>query len=179
MNHDDYDEDYLSGILAEVKSIAMVGASADKKRPSYSTMRTLLDKGYDVIPVNPDQVGHLILGAYCYASLEEIDRSVDMVNIFRNSDAAFKITQKAIEIDAKVVWMQLGVRNDDAARLAETAGLKVVMDRCPKIELFRPLWKSRLNPTVWAAAAGAARSLASLALVSQTNEAGCRGLSAF
>jgi predicted CoA-binding protein len=101
-----------------------------------------------MIPVNPNEAGKQIRGLKCYESLKAIERPVDMVQVFRSSEAAYQVTQEAIEIGAKVVWMQLGVRNDEAAKLAEAAGLKVVMNRCPKIELFRPFWKPRLNQQI-------------------------------
>ncbi len=149
MNHDeDYPAEYLAGILKEVKTIAMVGASSDATKYSYGVLRVLHETGYDMIPVNPKEAGAEIRGLKCHESLSSIERPVDMVQVFRTSEAAYGVTEEAIEIGAKVVWMQLGVRNDAAARLAEEAGLKVVMDRCPKIELFRPFWKSRLNPTI-------------------------------
>jgi uncharacterized protein len=149
MNHDeDYPADYLAGILKEVKTIAMVGASADPSKFSYGVLRVLHETGYDMIPVNPTEAGTEIRGLRCYESLSAIERPVDMVEVFRTSEAAYAVTEEAIAIGAKVVWMQIGVRNDAAARLAEAAGLKVVMNRCPKIELFRPFWKPRLNPTV-------------------------------
>ncbi len=149
MNHDeDYPAEYLAGILKEVKTIAMVGASSDATKFSYGVLRVLHETGYDMIPVNPQEAGTEIRGLKCHESLSSIERPVDMVQVFRTSEAAYGVTKEAIEIGAKVVWMQLGVRNDAAARLAEEAGLKVVMDRCPKIELFRPFWKSRLNPTL-------------------------------
>ncbi|MDA7948320.1 MAG: CoA-binding protein [Hyphomicrobiaceae bacterium] len=137
MNHDAYTDDYIRGILNSVRSFAVVGASANTVRPSYFVVKYLLDKGYTVMPVNPGLAGKQILGQETYASLGDIPGAVDVVDIFRNSDAAFGITQEAIEIGAKVVWMQLGVRNDEAARMAEKAGLKVVMNRCPKIEYAR------------------------------------------
>ena len=112
----------------------MVGASANTSRPSYFAMKYLKQKGFRVIPVNPGQAGKEILGETVYASLGDIEEPVDIVDIFRTSDAALGITREAIAIGAKVVWMQLGVRNDEAARLAEEAGLQVVMNRCPKIE---------------------------------------------
>ena len=149
MNHDEeYPADYLAGILKEVKTIATVGASADPTKFSYGVLRVLLETGYDMIPVNPREAGTKIRGLTCLDSLSSIERPVDMVQIFRTSAAAYGITQEAIEIGAKVVWMQIGVRNDAAARLAEAAGLKVVMNRCPKIELFRPFWKPRLNQAI-------------------------------
>jgi len=149
MNHDeDYPSDYLAGILKEVKTIAMVGASSDPTKFSYGVLRVLHETGYDMIPVNPLEAGTEIRGLKCYESLSSIERPVDMVQVFRTSEAAYGVTEQAIAIGAKVVWMQIGVRNDEAAQLAEAAGLKVVMNRCPKIELFRPFWKPRLNQAI-------------------------------
>ncbi len=149
MNHDeDYPAEYLAGILKEVKTIAMVGASSDPTKFSYGVLRVLHETGYDMIPVNPKEAGTEIRGLKCHESLSSIERPVDMVEVFRTSEEAYGVTEEAIEIGAKVVWMQIGVRNDEAARLAEAAGLKVVMNRCPKIELFRPFWKPRLNQTI-------------------------------
>jgi uncharacterized protein len=146
MNHDqDYPADYLATILKEVKSIAVVGASSDPTRFSYGVLRVLHETGYEMIPVNPMEAGKEIRGLKVYESLTAIGRPVDMVQVFRTSEAALDVVKEAIQIGAKVVWMQIGVRNDEAARLAENAGLKVVMNRCPKIELFRPFWKPRLN----------------------------------
>jgi uncharacterized protein len=137
MNHDAYSDAYIRDILASSRVIAMVGASANTSRPSYFAMKYLQQKSFTVIPVNPGQAGNEILGEKVYASLAEIEGPVDIVDIFRASDAALGITRDAIRIGAKVVWMQLGVRNEEAARLAEAAGLKVVMNRCPKIEYGR------------------------------------------
>ena len=149
MNHDeDYPAEYLAGILKEVKTIAMVGASSDATKFSYGVLRVLHETGYVMIPVNPQEAGTEIRGLKCHESLSSIERPVDMVQVFRTSEAAYGVTEEAIEIGAKVVWMQIGVRNDEAARLAEAAGLKVVMNRCPKIELFRPFWKPRLNQAI-------------------------------
>ncbi len=149
MNHDeDYPPGYLSGILKEVKTIAMVGASSDPAKFSYGVLRVLHETGYDMIPVNPREAGGEIRGLRVYDSLAAIGRPVDMVQVFRNSEALLGIAQEAIAIGAKVLWAQLGVRNDEAARLAEAAGMKVVMNRCPKIELFRPFWKPRLNQQI-------------------------------
>ena len=149
MNHDEeYPAEYLAGILKEVKTIAMVGASSDPAKFSYGVLRVLHETGYEMIPVNPKEAGTEIRGLPVYESLSSIERPVDMVQMFRTSEATFGVTEEAIAIGAKVIWMQLGVRNDAAAKLAEAAGLKVVMNRCPKIELFRPFWKPRLNQAI-------------------------------
>ena len=137
VDHDRYTDDYLRGVLKSVRVIAMVGASPHWNRPSYFAMKYLQDKGYRVIPVNPRAKDDTILGEKVYSTLSEITEKVDMVDVFRNSDAAGPIVDEAIAIGAKVVWMQLGVRNDAAARRAEDAGLTVVMNRCPKIEYSR------------------------------------------
>jgi uncharacterized protein len=137
MNHDSYSDAYIGDILARSRTIAMVGASANPSRPSYFAMKYLKQKGFRVIPVNPGQAGKEILGEKVYASLDAIGEKVDIVDIFRASDSALDVTRDAIKIGAKVVWMQLGVRNVEAARLAEEAGLQVVMNRCPKIEYGR------------------------------------------
>ena len=149
MNHDeDYPAQYLAGILKEVNTIAMVGASSDPAKFSYGVLRVLHETGYDMIPVNPNEAGSEIRGLKCEDSLAAIEKPVDMVQVFRTSADAYGVTEQAIDIGAKVVWMQIGVRNDAAAELAEAAGLKVVMNRCPKIELFRPFWKPRLNQAI-------------------------------
>jgi predicted CoA-binding protein len=137
MDHGSYDDTYIRGILRETKVIAMVGASSNWNRPSYFAMKYLQKKGFRVIPVNPKDAGGEILGEKVYASLADIPDKVDMVDVFRNSEAADPIADEAIAIGAKVLWMQLGVRNDAAAARAEAAGLKVVMNRCPKIEFGR------------------------------------------
>jgi len=137
MNHDAYNDAYIRDILVTNRIIAMVGASPNESRPSYFAMKYLKAKGFHVIPVNPGHAGQEILGETVYASLADIEDKVDIVDIFRNSQAALAITREAIRIGAKVVWMQLGVRNDEAAAIAEAAGLKVVMNRCPKIEYGR------------------------------------------
>jgi predicted CoA-binding protein len=137
VHHDSYSDAYIREILETARTIAFVGASANASRPSYFAMTYLKAKGYRIIPVNPGQAGKEILGQRVYASLAEIEESVDIVDIFRAPEAAPAIVREAIAIGAKVVWMQLGVRNDEAAKLAEDAGLKVVMNRCPKIEYGR------------------------------------------
>lgn len=141
----DYDPAYLADILKSVKSIAMVGASADKTKFSYGVLRVLHETGYDMIPVNPNPKVTEIRGLKVYDSLQEIDRPVDMVEVFRPKEEFYGFAEQAIAIGAKVLWGQIGVYDDRAARLAEEAGLKVVMNRCPKIELFRPFWKPRLD----------------------------------
>jgi len=137
MDHDDYPDALLRRILREVRTIAMVGASPDWNRPSYFAMKYLQIKGYRVIPVNPKAAGAEILGERVYASLKDIPEKIDMVDIFRASSAVPPIVDDAIAIGAKVVWMQIGVRHDEAARRAEAAGLTVIMNRCPKIEYGR------------------------------------------
>jgi predicted CoA-binding protein len=141
MDHDAYTDEYIESVLGEARVFAFVGASANASRPSYFAMKYLLGKGYTVHPVNPGQAGRLILGQMTYARLADIPAPVDVVDVFRNSAAALEIAREAISLkDAlklKFVWMQLGVRNDEAAREAEAAGLKVVMNRCPKIEFGR------------------------------------------
>ena len=141
----DYDSKYLADILKSVKTIAMVGASADKTKFSYGVLRVLHETGYDMIPVNPNPNLHDIRGINVYHSLEEIDRPVDMVEVFRPKEEFYAIAEQAIAIGAKVLWGQIGVYDDKAAAMAEASGLKVVMNRCPKIELFRPFWKPRLD----------------------------------
>ena len=146
MNHDEpYSEAYLQDILKSVKTIAMVGASPDKTKFSYGVLRVLHETGYDMIPVNPSSGLDEIRGLKVYPSLAAIDRPVDMVEVFRRSEDLLEVAQEAIAINAKVLWGQIGVRDDAAAQLAEEAGLKVVMNRCPKIELFRPFWKPKLH----------------------------------
>jgi predicted CoA-binding protein len=137
IDHENYSDDYIRSILRKVNVIAMVGASANWNRPSYFAMKYLQQKGYRVIPVNPKEAGKEILGERAYAALTDIPVKVDMVDCFRASEAIPPIAEDAIKIGAKVLWMQLGVRNDEAARKAEAAGLQVVMNRCPKIEYGR------------------------------------------
>jgi len=141
----DYDSKYLADILSSVKTIAMVGASADKTKFSYGVLRVLHETGYDMIPVNPNPNLTEIRGIKVYHSLEEIDRPVDMVDVFRPKEEFYGFAEQAIAIEAKVLWGQIGVYDDAAAKLAQDAGLEVIMNRCPKIELFRPFWKPRLD----------------------------------
>lgn len=141
MNHDSYDDSYIAGILNSVKLVALVGASANISRPSYFVQKYLGGKGYTLHPVNPGLEGQEILGRKVYAKLADVPPPVDMIDIFRNSEVALEITREAIalkdKLGLKVIWMQLTVRNDEAAAEAEAAGLKVVMNRCPKIEYGR------------------------------------------
>ena len=146
INHDEpYSDDYLQDILASVQTIAMVGASPDKTKFSYGVLRVLHETGYDMIPVNPRPGLSDIRGLKVFPTLAAIDRPVDMVEVFRRSEDLYEVAQEAIAIGAKVLWGQIGVVDQQAARLAERAGLRVVMNRCPKIELFRPFWKPRLD----------------------------------
>lgn len=141
----DYDPDYLAEILKSVKTIAMVGASADKTKFSYGVLRVLSETGYDILPVNPNPKLTDIRGLKVYRSLADIDRPIDMVDVFRPKEEFYGFAEQAIAVNAKVLWGQIGVYDDRAAQLATDAGLKVVMNRCPKIELFRPFWKPRLD----------------------------------
>ncbi|WP_054308719.1 CoA-binding protein [Mesorhizobium sp. 1M-11] len=139
MNHDAYDNAYIAGILNSVKTIAIVGASANDVRPSWFVLKYMLAKGFSVFPINPGQAGKEILGRMTYARLADIPEPIDMVDIFRAPAAVPGIVDEALALDPlpKVIWMQLGVRHDDAAAKAEAAGIKVVMNRCPKIEYGR------------------------------------------
>jgi uncharacterized protein len=139
MNHEAYPDSFIRGILNTVKTIAMVGISPKDNRPSYFAFKYLIERGYRMIPVNPGQAGKHILGQKVYAKLADIPEPVDMVDIFRASAYALPVVQEAIALHPRpqVIWMQLSVRNDAAAKLAEDAGMKVVMDRCPKIEYGR------------------------------------------
>ena len=141
----DYDPMYLAEILKSVKTIAMVGASGDKTKFSYGVLRQLSEIGYDILPINPNPKITEIRGLRVYRSLKDIDKQIDMVEVFRPANELYGIAEQAIEVGAKVLWGQIGVYDDKAAKLAEAAGLKVVMNRCPKIELFRPFWKPRLD----------------------------------
>ncbi len=139
MNHDSYDNAYISGILNSVKSVAIVGASANDVRPSFFVTKYLIDKGYAVYPVNPGHAGKEILGRMTYAKLSDIPDPIDMVDIFRASNAVPPIVDEVLALSPlpKVIWMQLTVRHDEAAAKAEAAGIQVVMNRCPKIEYAR------------------------------------------
>jgi predicted CoA-binding protein len=139
MNHDTYPDDYIRQILNGVKSIAMVGASPVDVRPSYFAFKYLVQRGYDMIPVNPGHIGKSLLGRPFVASLSDIGRPIDMVDIFRSSVHIMPVVDEALKLSPlpKVIWMQLGARDDDAAAKAEAAGIKVVMNRCPKIEYGR------------------------------------------
>lgn len=139
MDHDAYDDAYIRDILKSVKRIALVGASANEARPSYIVTKYLLERGYEVIPVNPGLAGQTILGQTVHGALKGIPGPLDMVEVFRNSEAAGPIVDEALALDPlpKVIWMQLSVRNDAAAARAEAKGVRVVMNRCPKIEYGR------------------------------------------
>ncbi len=136
MNHDSYPQGYIRSILQDVRRIALVGASPNPVRPSFFVLKYLLDKGYEVFPVNPGQTGKEILGRPVHASLKAIPAAIDMVDIFRGADAVPGIVEEALALERrpKVIWMQLGIRHDEAAARAEAAGIRVVMNRCPKME---------------------------------------------
>ena len=144
-HNEPYDEDYISDILKTVKTIAMVGASNDKTKFSYGVLRVLHETGYEMLPVNPSLAGLKIRGLKVFPSLSSINKNVDMVQVFRKAEDLPTVAKEAVEIGAKVLWGQIGVKHPEAARIAEDAGMKVVMNRCPKIELFRPFWKPKLN----------------------------------
>lgn len=135
-DHDHYSDNFIRRILASVKTIALVGASPNEQRPSHTVMQFLLAKGYRVIPVNPGQKGKQLLGQQVYARLADIPEPVDMVDVFRNSLAVPGVVDEVLALKSlpRVLWMQVGVRHDEAARKAESAGITVVMDRCPAIE---------------------------------------------
>ena len=140
MKLDKYSDDFLIEILNSVKTIALVGASSNPERDSFKVMKVLLDSGYKVFPVNPNEKDNIILGQSCYADLNSIDESIDMVDVFRATEAVMGIAEQSISIGAKVLWTQENIVHEEAAKLAENAGLKVVMDRCPKKELSKSYW---------------------------------------
>jgi len=138
-----YPDSFIKQILEESNTIAIVGASSKVDRDSYKVMKYLLQKGYKVFPVNPYESGKNILGQKCYEDLESIKQSVDIVDVFRAHEAVLGIAKQAIKISAKVLWTQEDIIHHEAAELVEKAGLKVVMDRCPKKELSKPYWTSK------------------------------------
>ena len=137
MDHESYSDDYLRDILTSARTIAVVGASPRRERPSHGVMAYLQRRGYRTIPVNPFAAGGIINGEAVYASLAKVPEPIDMVDVFRRPEAAGAVVDAAIAVGAKVVWMQLGVRDDAAAARAEAKGLKVIMNRCPAIEIPR------------------------------------------
>ena len=132
---DEYSEKYIQEILQEVKTVAVVGASANHERDSYKVMESLIKHGYQIFPINPNEQGTFILGQLCNSNLSSVPEKIDMVDVFRAEDAVIGVTKEAIKIGAKVLWTQLGIINEEAFELAKNAGLKVIMNRCPKIEL--------------------------------------------
>ena len=130
-----HSDNYINQILREVKTIALVGASSNPEKDSYKVMKFLLENNYKVYPVNPNEKGNRILDQYCYRDLHSIDVPIDMVEIFRKSEEVLAITKEAVNIGSKVLWTQLGIIDEEASKMAKSKGLKVVMNRCPKIEL--------------------------------------------
>ena len=146
MDHNkEYSAKYLADVLASVKTIAMVGASPDPTKFSYGVLRVLHEQGFEMFPINNKPKIKEIRGIKVFPTLDAVDQPVDMVQVFRKSEALYGVAEEAINIGAKVLWGQIGVINYEAAKIAEEAGLKVVMNRCPKIELFRPFWKPKLH----------------------------------
>ena len=146
MDHNkEYSAKYLADVLASVKTIAMVGASPDPTKFSYGVLRVLHEQGFEMFPINNKPEIKQIRGIKVFPTLDAVDQPVDMVQVFRRSEALYGVAEEAINIGAKVLWGQIGVFNEDAATLAESAGMQVVMNRCPKIELFRPFWKPKLG----------------------------------
>ena len=141
--NNDYPDSYIKKILEDSNSIAIVGASPNKERDSHKVMEYLLKKGYRIFPVNPTEYGNMILGQYCFDDLESINKPVDMVDVFRAAEAVMGIAEQSISIGAKVLWTQENIVNKEAAKLAENAGLKVVMNRCPKKELSKSYWTTK------------------------------------
>ncbi len=139
MNQQAYSDDLIRSILKSVKTIALVGASANTDRPSWEVMNFLLNRGYDIVPINPGLAGNEILGQQVYRSLADVPKRIDMVDIFRNSESAGEVTDEVLALPSlpDVIWMQIGVINDGAAKRAQSKGIKVIMNRCPKMELMR------------------------------------------
>ena len=138
-----YSDSFIKKILEESNSIAIVGVSPNKERDSHKVMEYLLEKGYKIFPVNPKESGNMIIGQYCYDDLESINKPVDMVDVFRATEAVMGIAEQSILIGAKVLWTQENIIHEEAAKLAENAGLKVIMDRCPKKELSKSYWTTK------------------------------------
>ena len=139
----EYSDSFIKKILEDSNSIAIVGASPNKKRDSHKVMEYLLEQGYEIFPVNPNESGNMILGQYCFDDLESIKKPVDIVDVFRANKAVIGIAEQSISIGAKVLWTQENIINEEAAKLAENAGLKVVMNRCPKKELSKSYWTTK------------------------------------
>jgi predicted CoA-binding protein len=139
LNHDSYDDAFIRGILDTVKTIAVVGASQGDDKPSMFVVKYLSERGYRVFPINPRRAGQLVAGVQAYAQLADVPEPIDMVDVFRRSDAIPQVLDEVLALSPrpKIFWMQLGVKNEDAAARAETAGMTVVMNRCPKIEYGR------------------------------------------
>lgn len=139
----EYTQQYLTNILKNVKTIAIVGASSKEKRDSFKVMKNLIKNGYEVFPVNPNEAGRIILGKVCYTDLEKIPIDIDMVDVFRAKEAVMDVAKQTIKIGAKVLWLQEGIIHEEASNLAKSHGLDVVMNRCPKKELSRSYWTSQ------------------------------------
>ena len=139
----EYSDSFIKKILQDSNSIAIVGASPNKERDSHKVMEYLLEQGYEIFPVNPNESGNMILGQYCFDDLESIKKPVDIVDVFRANKAVIGIAEQSISIGAKVLWTQENIINEEAAKLAENAGLKVVMNRCPKKELSKSYWTTK------------------------------------
>ena len=149
MDHkEEYSAKYIADVLASVKTIAMVGASPDPTKFSYGVLRVLHEQGFKMFPINNKPEIKEIRGIKVFSSLDAVDQPIDMVQVFRRADALYGVAEEAINIGAKVLWGQIGVYDEEAASLAEAAGLQVVMNRCPKIELFRPFWKPKLGLSI-------------------------------
>lgn len=140
-----YSDAYIKNILEKTFTIAVIGASANKEKDSYKVMDSLIKNGYKVFPVNPNESGNLILGQECYSDIEDIKRHIDLVDIFREKKAVMGIAKQAIRIGAKFLWMQEGIIHNEAASLAESAGIKVIMNRCTKKELSKPYWTNKIK----------------------------------